>query len=228
MSSSELESAADGQLARLAHELNNPLDGVLRYVALAARVAGPDAQAYLSAARGGLLRMAGILRGAVTAGSAGVAPVGTLLADAVEAMRPRADAAGVAIACRGDARGAAAGAELYQVFCNIIKNALDAMPSGGRLDISLAAGGGEVAIEFADSGCGLGADGERLFEPGFTTKPLTGAGLGLAICRELLERLGGSIDARPGLSGGSVFEVRVPLAQCGRAAGEERHAARCG
>ncbi len=203
--------------AKVAHELNNPLDGVMRFVGLAERTAGEDAAEYLRKAREGLERMSQIIRGLLDQGrpwgGAGErAGVQRLLREAIDAMLPRAEAAGVGIVTDVDDRAeGAVGAESLQVFCNIIKNAIDAMPGGGRLTIRVRPDDDGCLVEFRDTGSGLDADGERVFEPFYSTKaPSEGSGLGLTICRDIVRRLGGDIAAANLPAGGTGVTVRLP------------------
>jgi signal transduction histidine kinase len=205
--------------AKLAHELNNPLDGAMRFLGLAQRAPGEKAGKYLDQARNGLTRMAQIIRGLLDEGrpwqAAGErAPVRRLLDEAAGVMHPRAQSLGVSVVCDFDDRvdGTAEGC-VFQVFCNVIKNALDAMPGGGVLTIRLRPAGTQCEVEFADTGCGLSdQEAERIFEPFYTTKPPSeGSGLGLTICREILARLGGTIAARGRGEGGAAFTVRLPV-----------------
>ncbi|GIW70546.1 MAG: hypothetical protein KatS3mg102_0088 [Planctomycetota bacterium] len=105
-------------------------------------------------------------------------------------------------------------AELEQVLLNLAKNAADAMPRGGRLEVSVATRGQEVVLAVTDTGPGVApADRQRIFEPFYTTKPAgSGTGLGLAIVARIVEEHGGRIevDAAPG--GGARFWVRLPRA----------------
>ena len=220
LASSERLAAAGQIAARVAHELNNPLDGVLRYVGLAKRAASSRAKKlreYLEGARCGLARMVEIIKSLRAeggeAGSAAQRPAQQLLEEAIVAMQPRADALGVAVACDLDAGAdAPAPVGVFQVFCNVIKNALDAMADGGLLSIRLAREGSQCVVEFADTGCGIGNDEcELIFEPFYTTKPAgEGLGLGLAVSREILSRAAGSIAAAPQVQGGTIVTVRLP------------------
>jgi signal transduction histidine kinase len=111
--------------------------------------------------------------------------------------------------------------ELQQVLINLLVNAAQAMPGGGRLRISSQdAGEDAVTLKVADSGPGLDdSTRERLFQPFFTTKR-DGNGLGLWISRSLLERYGGDLGAAPrgdGALGGACFEVRLPASKDGPA-----------
>ena len=103
---------------------------------------------------------------------------------------------------------------LFQVFSNLTKNALDAMPDGGELKvISRLEGQDAVIVEFHDSGPGFAPeDTEALFEPFFTKNTSgKGTGLGLAICRDIMENRNGSIRAQNATNGGSVFKIFLPL-----------------
>lgn len=221
--------AAVGELAaKVAHELNNPLDGVLRYIGLAQRSQGLAA-GYLDNARAGLMRMAAVVRDLLEQGHPRQgrfsAPLEKLLKEALSAMHPRSQAQGVTVEMDLCGPPALADGNLFQVFCNLVKNALDAMPRGGNLAIRQRAADGQCVIEFADTGCGIApADIERVFEPFFTTKPVgEGSGLGLAVCRQIVMRLGGTIAASPQEQGGTVFTIRLPIAGETPAPRQRRH-----
>jgi signal transduction histidine kinase len=111
--------------------------------------------------------------------------------------------------------------ELRQVMLNIVGNALDAMPQGGRLrlrirerkDLTMRRSG--VLITVADTGTGMSSTTRsRLFEPFFTTKEATGTGLGLWACAHVLAKYGGRIQVKsteaPARSG-SVFTLFLPI-----------------
>ena len=102
--------------------------------------------------------------------------------------------------------------QLKQVFRNIITNAFQAMPQGGRLLVrSRAAEGEGVAISFTDTGVGISEENlGKMFEPLFTTKA-RGIGLGLAAVRLLLERHGGKVEVESELGRGSTFTVWLPV-----------------
>ncbi len=236
--------------ARVAHELNNPLDGILRYINLAVRLAESAANAperesedrlfrtgrllkYLRESRVGLMRMARIVRDVLqfSRGARGRYDnlnINDIVDEAIRAVAPLADAHRVIIAADYQVRDmpAAPAGRLLQVCTNLMKNAIEAMPDGGRLLINTGIVDTDVVLRFADTGPGLPDHVERLFEPFYTTKePGEGTGLGLAICRDLIEQLGGTIHARNADHEGAVLTVAIPLSAC-RLAGEKEDAER--
>ncbi|ABC83109.1 sensor histidine kinase [Anaeromyxobacter dehalogenans] len=103
--------------------------------------------------------------------------------------------------------------QVMQVLLNLVRNALDAMPSGGRLRLAAYRDRDAVAFEVSDSGPGIApGDLERVFEPYFTTKP-GGTGLGLAIARRIAEEHGGALDAASSPGAGATFTLRLPVAR---------------
>ena len=99
-----------------------------------------------------------------------------------------------------------------EVFVNIIINALDAMPCGGRLTISASQEAGRVIVAFGDSGDGMTEEvRQRIFEPFYTTKGVKGYGMGLAVSFGIVERHGGEIQVRSEPGRGSTFILRLPL-----------------
>ncbi len=107
--------------------------------------------------------------------------------------------------------------QFRQVVYNLLFNAMDAQPHGGCITIRLAmkpSANGEPAfrVEFQDAGPGLPADlGERIFEPFVSTKE-TGLGLGLSICRRIIETHGGRLTAHSRPQEGSTFTLELPAA----------------
>ncbi|MCG3178342.1 MAG: Adaptive-response sensory-kinase SasA [Phycisphaerae bacterium] len=220
--------AAVGKLAaRVAHELNNPLDGILRYINLAGRAMDKGAgrervDHYLDQARTGLMRMVQIISellefSRTTHAAAEDAAISQLIEDAIRAMDQKAMEQRVTIvSVYDDSLPAVRSGNLFQVFCNLIKNAVDAMPDGGTITVTAGIEESHVVIRFEDTGVGLpDGDNEKIFEPFFTTKaPGQGTGLGLAICRDIVEKYGGRIEAGNRPEGGACFTISLPLSSC--------------
>ena len=99
---------------------------------------------------------------------------------------------------------------IQSVFVNLIANALEAMPTGGQLDIAARKAGNYVLIELEDTGPGIPeAIRDRLFEPFVTAGKRNGLGLGLALSRQTVLNHGGDIWAEPAT--GARFVIRLPL-----------------
>jgi signal transduction histidine kinase len=214
-----------GKLAsRVAHELNNPLDGILRYVNLALRLVDqspdPKLKSYLSESRAGLMRMIQIVGDLLEFSRVGdglfeAASVNDVIEQAIKAVVAQAEAANVMISAdfQTQQMPQTSGSRLYQVCLNLLKNAIEAMPAGGRLSVTSGQLANDVVIRIEDTGTGLPIPPEKVFEPFFTTKPPgKGTGLGLAICKDFVEDMHGSITAANGAERGAVFTVRIPLA----------------
>jgi signal transduction histidine kinase len=101
--------------------------------------------------------------------------------------------------------------QMVQVFLNLVLNALDATEEGGTIDITTCVADGSLEIVVRDDGHGIaGSDQTRLFEPYFTTKP-TGTGLGLFVCRSIVEAAGGQIELQASSPEGTSFQVLLPV-----------------
>jgi PAS domain S-box-containing protein len=136
------------------------------------------------------------------------------LGEALEFLQPAFDDKGVTLAGRvpddvciilGDH------AEMEQVFLNLIMNAQEATPAGGRVDVELARTHQHVRVVVADTGPGIPPELlERVFDPFFTTKD-HGSGLGLAICAGIAQAHGARlrVENRPG--GGAIFYLEFPV-----------------
>jgi len=217
--------AALGRLAaKVAHELNNPMDGILRYVNLAIRAVENQklekTQEYLAQSREGLMRMLKITSELLefsrrSRTSFECVRIEQIVEDAIKAMEPRAEAQKVRITREYERHmPEIRSGNLFQVFSNLTKNALDAMPDGGELIVSTRLEGPDtIVIEFQDSGPGFAQeDAEAIFKPFFTgSESGKGTGLGLAICRDILENRKGCITAENAPEGGAIFKVFLPL-----------------
>ena len=105
--------------------------------------------------------------------------------------------------------------QIQQVILNLIRNAVEAMAGGERRELTISSAptsGGLVQISVTDTGPGLAPEvADRLFQPFVTTKE-TGMGVGLSICRTIIEAQGGQIWTEPNPGGGTVFRLTVPRA----------------
>ncbi|OHB62379.1 MAG: hypothetical protein A2168_00445 [Planctomycetes bacterium RBG_13_50_24] len=225
LANAERLAAVGRHASKVAHELNNPLDGILRYINLAMRIVEQENLAkpkeYLTQCRQGLMRMVQIVSELLEFSRSTYTPleyvkIEQIIEDAVKTMESRAEAANISIV-RNYTFGMpqVRSGNLFQVFCNLSKNALDAMPNGGELRISTSlASDDTIVAELRDTGTGFPPEStETIFEPFFTTKESgKGTGLGLAICRDIIESYHGRITAQNATGGGSIFTVYLPVA----------------
>ncbi|MFH0809492.1 MAG: ATP-binding protein [Pseudomonadota bacterium] len=101
--------------------------------------------------------------------------------------------------------------KLKQVLINLVKNATEAMPDGGLLELAVRQEDNWVCLDVRDSGKGIGPEYlERIFNPFFTTKK-GGSGLGLSVCHKIIQDHGGMIDVESELNRGSTFTIKMPL-----------------
>jgi len=146
----------------------------------------------------------------------------SVVTEALELTEPRMKSSGVSGTTVFEERSYVAPGDpedTLQVVLNLINNAIDAMPDGGELKLSLdmTADGKTpmVLLTVADTGEGLPAGApEQVFEPFFTTKESgRGTGLGLAVSKRIVDGLGGKISAASREEGGAVFFVRLPASE---------------
>lgn len=109
------------------------------------------------------------------------------------------------------------GPQLQQVFLNLLDNGLDAINKDGTLEVCTRANKEYIYIEFADTGTGIKPEVmKKIFDPFFTTKdPGKGTGLGMAICYNIMRKLGGKIDVRNRAEGGAIFTLTLPIIKLG-------------
>ena len=213
-----------GRLAAgIAHEINNPLEGMANYLSLARgaleRGDVDSARRRLDSLRQGLDRAALVVRQVLAHADPAKAPrtcvdLNRVLSESAEFVRSRPEFASVrfesalaegALAVEGNP------IMLGQVALNLIVNACEAQPGGGEVAISSRLLDGSVLAEVADRGPGIpAADRERIFEPFFSTKSSTG--LGLSICHSIVRQHGGRLEAQPRPDGGTIFRITLPAA----------------
>lgn len=138
-----------------------------------------------------------------------------ILERCVELLGPQAQERNVAIRIQADDEDAQAAVDakhLTQVLTNLILNALAAVPEGGMIDLHLGRKGSGFMIDVHDTGPGVPPESrEHLFEPFYTTRN-EGSGLGLAVSRELVNRMGGTLEYRDG-GPGATFAIHLPAGE---------------
>ena len=211
-----------GQLAAgIAHEINNPLEGMANYLSLAreALAQGDTAAAArrLDGVRQGLEQAAGTVRQVLTQSERGDAArgpvdVNRILADTVEFIRSRREFAAIRFGVdlsEGPLPALGNGVMLGQVASNLLLNACEAQPAGGAVDVRSRRDGGRVVIDVADRGPGVPeADRFRVFEPFFSTKQSNG--LGLSVCHAIARQHDGDLTVLGRDGGGAVFRMTLP------------------
>ncbi len=216
--------AALGQLAgTIAHELGNPLNAVNGHLQLLAR--RPElpeaAKSQVGVLQGEVQRMTQIIRRFLdqTRGftpAAETVQLAPLVDEALDLTLGTEARAKIQVA--RDVDGAEVRTDpglVRHLLTNLVANAVDAMPNGGRLEVQARQEGRDVVLRVADTGTGMAPEVKRhIFEAFFTTKPSgSGTGLGLAICKEIARALKGRIDVESEPGKGSSFTVRFPVAE---------------
>lgn len=223
--------AVAGRLAAaIAHEINNPLAGMTNCLYLLGQCELPaQAREFLDTATSELNRVSQITvqtlrfhRSSMHAKSTDVhelfETVLTLLQSRLAQLGIEVERRFVQVPLISVHEG-----EIRQLIANLVSNAIDALPRGGRIVVQTApavharTGVNGVRLTVADNGLGMDATTQsRVFEPFFSTKGITGTGLGLWISREIVEKHQGTIRVRSrradsSHAGGTVFSVFLPL-----------------
>jgi signal transduction histidine kinase/ActR/RegA family two-component response regulator len=228
---SQLEKlSALGELASgVAHDFNNTLAGILGRAQLLQRTDDLSAiksglKIITKTAEDGAKTIKRIQDFARQRRDHDFAPVAVdqLLFDVSEITRPRwkdsAQAANVQISLdlqiRSNALIMGDASEMREVLVNMVFNAVDAMPDGGRLTLSAEEIDGQVEISVRDTGLGMTPEiRSRIFDPFFTTKGKAGMGLGLAVGYGIVRRHEGIILVESEVGLGTTFHIRMPIAK---------------
>jgi len=224
--------ASVGRLAAtVAHEINNPLEAVMNLVYLAKdRSDQTDVREFLRAAEEELERISHLTKQTLgfyreTKGASPI-KVSTVLNPLISVFSTRTRNKGIEVRpeIRQDPDIHAVPGEIRQLIANLLSNSIDAVGSAGRIRVRVSAarrwngdGASGLRVTVADSGPGIPPPlRSQLFEPFFTTKREVGTGLGLWVCKSIVEKHHGSIRVKscttPGKSG-TVFSVFLPLSQ---------------
>jgi len=211
-----------GKLAsNLAHELNNPLDSIRRYVNLALDQVMEDslAREYILKSKEGVRRAIQVIRGLLQFSRQSAkmelkeVELLQVLSQSLDFVSRDANFEGLTVETPPAGNSVIVpDCGLYVVFRNLMKNAHHAMQGSGKLGISLEVHDSMVTVRISDTGCGIPeAIQPRVFEPFFSTKQGEGTGIGLAISREIVEKCGGSISFESRTHEGTVFIVKLPV-----------------
>jgi PAS domain S-box-containing protein len=214
--------------ASVAHEVNNPLEGLTNLIYIARHSDDmPEVRQLLVQAEAELGRIAHITRQSLgfyreTSGPAHFKP-SAIVREVTKFYASRALSQGVTFVVNTNTEMEVLGisGELRQILSNLLANSLDACPKGAKIRVETNSAVNPrnqestgVRISVADTGCGIQPDHlESIFEPFFTTKKDTGTGLGLWVSRELVEKQGGSLRVRSRTSdekSGTVFSIFLP------------------
>jgi PAS domain S-box-containing protein len=219
-------------LATMSHELRTPLNAIGGYAQLLdMELRGPvtdqqredlariqRSQRHLLSLINDVLNFARIETGHVHYAIAPLA-LADVLADVADLVTPQARAKGLTCELAVPDRAVLVRADrdkLVQVVVNLLSNAVKFTPAGGRVALACAAAGDAVEVRVSDTGIGIATDKlETIFEPfvqvdrGYT-RTTEGAGLGLAISRDLARAMGGDICAESDVGKGSCFVLRLP------------------
>jgi signal transduction histidine kinase len=217
--------AAIGELsAKIAHEVNNPLSIISNYLHLCERTLNdPDtSRRHLEVVRQELSRIARIVRQLLDfhrppKSERVEVNVADIMDNVLGLVEYQLQQKQISVSRRyDDLLPPVIGSpeQLKQVFLNLIINARDFMPEGGRLTIEIGKADTNIRIAVSDSGPGIAEEHlPRIFEPFFTTKKDgAGTGLGLSVCYGIVSEHGGRIEAGNLPEGGGCFTVTLPAA----------------
>jgi signal transduction histidine kinase len=233
---SQMRSAMSSIARGVAHEFKNPLNAIaLRLELLRGRVAeeAPEAESDIDVLSQEVARLDRVVKTfldlsrPLTLERAAV-QAGQLASDVMELVQPEAEQLGIETELVQSQEPVIVWADedlLRQALLNVVKNALDAMPGGGRLRVTVARRPGEGEIAVSDTGPGIPKEiRDRIFDPYFTTK-VRGSGIGLALTMRALQLHGGAVEVESEPGQGSTFRLRLPAEQGAEARAAPRRAA---
>jgi PAS domain S-box-containing protein len=225
----ELERAKSEFLGSISHELRTPLTSILGYAALMRSDAGFDSpqREKIEVIERNATRQLRLVEDLLSIARIEAGEfefrhqpldLAELVINEVEALRPDAEAAGleITVAAAGPLAAMGDNDRLGQVVTNLVQNSIKFTPAGGRIEVALRVAGGEALLSIDDTGRGIDAGElphlfERLYRgEDVKARQISGAGLGLAISRSIVEAHSGRIEARDSALGGACFEVVLP------------------
>jgi signal transduction histidine kinase len=204
----------------IAHEINNPLEAITNVLYLMGQEMQGNASAlnYLEMAQFEIERISGITKQTLrwskdSVQQAEFAIAGDLFEDVIRLFAAKIRNRQISITIVGgeNLRFYAVIGQIRQVMANLVSNALDAVPVGGRVWLEATTGEGELQIAVRDEGDGMSEETKRqLFRPFFSTKGDLGNGLGLYISNEIVERHGGRLAVESALGIGTTMRISLP------------------
>ena len=225
--------SALGELASgVAHDFNNTLSGILGRAQLLQRTDDPEKisrglEIIIKTAEDGAKTVKRIQDFARQRRDHNfeLVSIDQILMDASEITRPRwkncAEASNIHITLQlhieSNAMVMGDDSELREVLVNMVFNAIDAMPEGGKLSLMTRVAGDSVIIKVVDTGVGMYPEvRSKIFDPFFTTKGKAGLGLGLAVSFGIIRRHGGNIEVESQYGKGTEFCITLPVAKMGQ------------
>lgn len=216
--------AAMGRLtSQVAHELNNPLYGIMNTLELMKTEISPDnkRRKLLDMAHSEIIRLSELLRKMLTFSKPDQiekqpVDINTILDEILLLHKKQFRENDIKISMelsKGLELVYASKNQLRQVFLNMFKNAGDAMPSGGTLTVKTSAEDEEVVIRISDTGSGIKDENlHKIFDAFFTTKSsVKGVGLGLSVCYGFIVEHGGDIKVTSKENSGTTFTITLPI-----------------
>ena len=207
----------------ITHEVNNPLDGVMRLInlSLAQLKEEEPIREYLSEAQKGLNRIASLVNSLLNFSRKSMsldsefATLNAVTENAMAIIRNRHHEKDISIDLSlAPENPTVRTNDFYQIISNLVSNSYDAVPSGsGSLKVTTEVDGGLLHLMVTDNGSGIPRHLQsRIFNTFYTTKDYgKGTGLGLAIVKKMVEKYGGTIEADPGENMGTKMHLTFPL-----------------
>ncbi len=218
--------AATGRMAAtIAHEVNNPLEAMMNLLyLLRSSITDEEGLTYLSTAEGELERVSHIAKQTLgyyrEHAAASAASLSELAEHAISIYEPRCTAANIEISTsfQSSRKPVLRRGEMMQVISNILANSIHAMPSGGRLSISVEDADEPISgitLTVSDTGVGIAPnDLLRVFDAFFTTRSTVGTGIGLFVTKQFVEGHGGQLSItskKDATNHGTTIRIFLPL-----------------
>ena len=226
--------AAMGRLtSQIAHELNNPIYGIMNTLELLKTEVPPEnkRRRILELSLSETVRLSGMLRGMLSFSKPEEekrtpVKINELIEGILLVMEKQMKEANVRVTTSFSdeiPEITASTNQIRQVMLNVIKNAKESMPSGGILDVRTMPGDGRALIVVRDTGVGIPEElRDKIFEAFFTTKQkVKGVGLGLSVCYGIIKDHGGEIKVESEIGKGTTFIISLPVERRGESPTEQ-------